>query len=83
MSGSAPPVANPCLRQCAWRRDPSDDGSPGPARFTCAGCASQWWPGLGWTPAQADGQVPAAVRRALAEPVTSEPGEAPAGSADS
>ena len=47
----------PCRSLCSW--------SPGPAPlFSCAGCGSQWAPDQRWTPRQADGTVPAAVRAA-------------------
>jgi hypothetical protein len=36
-----------------------------PPLFACSGCGSQWAPGAGWTPIDADGTVPDAVRAAV------------------
>ena len=53
-------VAHPCRSLCRWvltRQAPRE-------LFACQGCGSQWRPGEAWTPIDADGQVPAAVRLA-------------------
>ncbi len=53
-------AAHPCRSLCRWvltRQAPRE-------LFACQGCGSQWRPGEAWTPIDADGQVPAAVRRA-------------------
>lgn len=52
-------VVNPCRSQCRWLRSRA-----GAQLFTCRGCGSQWQPGQGWTPMNADGHVPTAVRSA-------------------
>ncbi|UZJ25710.1 hypothetical protein RHODO2019_04455 [Rhodococcus antarcticus] len=52
-------VVNPCRSLCSWRRSRA-----GGELFACAGCGSQWEPGQGWTPVDADGVVPDAVRAA-------------------
>jgi len=51
----------PCRSLCRWVRTRADEDL-----FACQGCGSQWRPGAGWTPIDADGQVPADVRRTLA-----------------
>lgn len=48
----------PCRTLCDWAS--VDDGL-----LECAGCGSQWVPTEKWTPRQADGSVPDAVREAL------------------
>ena len=51
-----------CRSLCSWvptRRAPRE-------LFACQGCGSQWQPGEPWTPVDADGHVPPAVRRAAA-----------------
>ena len=53
-------AVHPCRSLCSWvptRRAPRE-------LFACQGCGSQWRPGEAWTPIDADGHVPAAVRRA-------------------
>ena len=55
-------VVQPCRSLCRWvltRREPRE-------LFACQGCGSQWRPTEAWTPIDADGHVPAAVRRARA-----------------
>lgn len=52
-------VVNPCRSLCEWRASRA-----AAELFVCAGCGSQWEPGQGWTPMDADGVVPAAVRDA-------------------
>ncbi len=52
-----------CRSLCRWVRTRR-------ALFACQGCGSQWQPGQAWTPVDADGTVPPAVRRAR-ERVTS------------
>lgn|GEM_PF-1856263 len=54
-------VSRPCRSRCRWR----PDRQAGSAVFSCSGCGSQWVPGLGWTPADADGTVPAEVLDAV------------------
>ena len=61
----------PCRSLCAWV----------PTRrsvFACRGCGSQWHPREPWTPIDADGTVPAEVRRAR-ERVTTARGAGAAG----
>ncbi len=50
---------SPCRTLCDWSAPRDRDGL-----FSCAGCGSQWEPGQRWTPRQADGTVPPAVRAA-------------------
>ena len=53
-------AVHPCRALCRWvrtRRAPHE-------LFACQGCGSQWRPGVAWTPVDADGRVPADVRRA-------------------
>lgn len=60
-------VVNPCRSLCAWRQSRAGaelPGRPGGKLFVCAGCGSQWEPGQAWTPRNADGRVPKAVRTA-------------------
>ena len=67
-------AVNPCRSLCRWvptRR----------ALFACQGCGSQWHPREPWTPIDADGHVPTAVRRARDRLTTARHGGA-AGSAD-
>jgi hypothetical protein len=54
-------LVRPCQSLCRWvpTRSRPDD------LFACQGCGSQWRPGLGWTPIDADGTVPGAVQRAV------------------
>ncbi len=55
-----PLAVNACRSLCRWvptRRAPDE-------LFACQGCGSQWRPGEPWTPVDADGRVPDAVRRA-------------------
>jgi ribosomal protein L37AE/L43A len=69
-------AVHPCRSLCSWvptRRAPRE-------LFACQGCGSQWQPGEAWTPVDADGRVPPAVRRA-AERVTSGRRAGAAGSA--
>ena len=66
MADTPEPLAvQACRSLCRWvpTRAPSD-------LFACQGCGSQWRPGEAWTPVDADGTVPPAVRRAR-ERVTS------------
>lgn len=49
---------SPCRSLCAWSRT---DGQ----LFRCAGCGSEWLPTERWTPREADGTVPTAVRALL------------------
>jgi len=59
-------AVHPCRTLCSW--------SPGPAGlFSCAGCGSQWAPDQRWTPRQADGTVPPAVRAAREQEPTGAP----------
>ena len=57
-------VISPCLALCAWQ-----DAAPAPQTLedlpllTCQGCGSQWIRSEPWTPRDADGSVPPAVRR--------------------
>ena len=53
-----------CRSLCDWARTPAATAD-GRRLFACRGCGSQWVRGAGWTPAQADGTVPAAVRAEL------------------
>jgi hypothetical protein len=53
-------LARPCRSLCRWARTRTDDDL-----FACQGCGSQWRPGAGWTPIDADGQLPDGVAEAL------------------
>ena len=53
-------VVRPCRTLCQWVPTRTDEDL-----FACQGCGSQWRPGAGWTPIDADGHVPQEVRRAL------------------
>jgi hypothetical protein len=53
-------LARPCRSLCRWVRTRTDDDL-----FACRGCGSQWRPGAGWTPIDADGHVPPDVTRAI------------------
>jgi hypothetical protein len=60
-----PPLAvQPCRDLCSWRPATHArtcevrDGLP---LFRCRGCGSEWVRTEGWTPADADGRVPAPV----------------------
>ena len=55
-------AANPCQLECDWSG--TDRAAGGRQMFACAGCGSQWTTAEPWTPAQADGTVPAAVTSA-------------------
>jgi hypothetical protein len=68
-------LVRPCRSLCRWTPTRAEEDL-----FACQGCGSQWRPGAGWTPIDADGQVPVEVRRALL--TTARPG-AEAGRADS
>jgi ribosomal protein L37AE/L43A len=71
-------AVHPCRSLCRWvgtRRAPHE-------LFACQGCGSQWRPGESWTPVDADGRVPRAVRQARRR-FTSAPHEGAAGHADS
>lgn len=70
-----PPLAvHPCRDLCTWRPATHArtceirDGLP---LFRCRGCGSEWIRTEGWTPADADGRVPAGV---LAEVRARRPG---------
>jgi hypothetical protein len=70
MCADPPLVTNPCQNRCAWHAAPPGARSDDPAavaRFVCRGCGTQWQPGVGWTPVDRDGTVPAQVRAALAQ----------------
>jgi hypothetical protein len=67
-------LARPCRSLCRWV--PTRTGED---LFACQGCGSQWRPGAGWTPIDADGSVPAEVRPVL----TTDPRAAAADHADS
>jgi hypothetical protein len=62
-AGDADLAVRPCQSLCRWV---PARGRPG-GLFACQGCGSQWRPGLGWTPIDADGTVPPEVRRALTD----------------
>lgn len=56
-------TVSPCRVLCDWA--PSDlPATAGTRLFACSGCGSQWTPAERWTPRQADGSVPGAVRAA-------------------
>lgn len=46
-----------CRALCDW-------SAVAPELLQCGGCGSQWAPSQGWSPRQADGTVPPAVRDA-------------------
>lgn len=48
----------PCKTLCDWAVVTGE-------LFRCGGCGSEWLPSERWTPRQADGSVPPAVREAL------------------
>lgn len=54
----------PCRSVCDWARTKSTTPD-GRAVLACRGCGSQWVRGEPWTPAQADGSIPVAVRKEL------------------
>lgn len=61
-----PLTVSPCRQVCDWTRTPALlDGRP---VLACRGCGSQWVRGEPWTPAQADGSRPPAVREELSRP---------------
>jgi hypothetical protein len=49
---------SPCRSLCDWAVVADE-------LFRCAGCGSEWLPSEKWTPRQADGEVPPAVRQVL------------------
>ncbi len=59
----APLRISPCRTLCDW--GPTRAERAGEPLFACTGCGSQWVPSEPWTPRQADGAVPDAVRAAL------------------
>ena len=54
-----PLAVQACRSLCRWVPTRTSDDL-----FACQGCGSQWRPGEPWTPIDADGAVPVAVRRA-------------------
>ncbi len=55
-----PLAISPCLTLCDWRStDQTYDELP---LLACTGCGSQWVRTEPWTPRNADGAVPPAVR---------------------
>ncbi len=54
-----PLAVQACRSLCRWVATRSSRDL-----FACQGCGSQWRPGEAWTPVDADGNVPVAVRRA-------------------
>ncbi|MGO4957248.1 hypothetical protein ACTQ49_08245 [Luteococcus sp. Sow4_B9] len=61
---------NDCKGTCDWQ--PTDELSDGQRIFACTPCGSEWTSDQGWTPRNADGEVPAAVaaEKAAATPRT-------------
>ena len=57
---------SPCQRLCRWQRSvsPDEPWETPTDLFACLSCGSEWTPDQAWTPADADGTVPDAVRRA-------------------
>jgi hypothetical protein len=59
-------AAQPCQSVCTWTRTNErrlvDAGAAPAAVFACVGCGSEWVRSELWTPVDADGHVPAAVR---------------------
>ncbi len=68
-----PLAVQACRSLCRWVATRSSRDL-----FACQGCGSQWRPGEAWTPIDADGTVPVAVRRAR-ERITSDRRAAGAG----
>ena len=60
-----PLAVSPCRTLCSW-------SGVRPGLLQCAGCGSQWAPTERWTPRQADGTVPDAVRAARLSAATSD-----------
>jgi hypothetical protein len=56
-------AVNPCLNRCDWVATKASYGAEG--KLACRGCGSEWVRSEAWTPRQADGTVPPAVRAAL------------------
>ena len=52
----------PCRDRCDWQ--PTDEHDGRRQVFECQGCHSEWTSTQAWTPANADGVVPRAVRKA-------------------
>ncbi len=58
-------IVSPCQQLCDWApvtAEASQAAYPLEPLFACAGCGSQWVRSERWTPRQADGTVPDAVR---------------------
>ncbi len=72
--------SSPCRGTCQWAT--KSRRLDGLALFACSGCGSQWVRTEVWTPADCDGQVPAAVRAERAA-ATAEHDAASAGTPDS
>ena len=54
----------PCRSLCCWRS--TGTVRAGMPLFACTGCGSEWVRSEPWTPADADGEVPAQVAREAA-----------------
>ena len=72
-----PLVVSPCRRLCEWTAVTGPASAERAHVLSCRGCGSEWEPGQGWTPRQADGSQPAGLAEALRQPAGA------AGSADS
>jgi hypothetical protein len=66
-TGAVSLVIAPCRQLCDWQPEPTAAGGAGrpPRLLACTGCGSQWTPTERWTPRQADGSEPPAVRAEL------------------
>lgn len=56
-------VIAPCRQLCDWQ--PSPAAADDQRLLACTGCGSQWTAAERWTPRQADGSEPPAVRAEL------------------
>ncbi|WP_420175959.1 hypothetical protein [Luteococcus sp. OSA5] len=61
---------NDCTGKCQWQ--PTEEVSDGHRVFACSACGSEWTSDQGWSPRNADGQVPPEVtaEKAAATPRT-------------
>ena len=66
--GRVPLVVSPCRRLCDWTAVTPQPPGDADRRFVCGGCGSQWEPGHGWTPRQADGSLPPGLAEELRRP---------------
>ena len=58
-----PLTSSPCRELCDWVT--TRGRAAADPLLACRGCGTQWQPGLGWTPRQADGSIPGAALTVL------------------